>query len=145
MGRRVLHIHEPRIGIGLPARTGRPWPRPGDGVLASFLEALRRPADRIVITGRLFDRAAPPAHLVQRVVEPLADRVRSGTPVSVPAGTPRALLFLAGALAFWETLGGWELEREHDRAVRGTTGDDIVAVARAYFDPETRSSAWLVS
>ncbi len=54
-------------------------------------------------------------------------------------------LGLAGALAFWETLGCWELEEAHDRSVLETTGEDLATVVGRYFDPEKRSSAWLVS
>jgi len=102
MGGRTLHLHDARIGIGLPSRTVRPFRRRGDALLGAFLAALGTEADRVVLTGRLFDRADPPAHVVDRVVGPLADLVERGVAVAVPALTPRALLFLAAGIS----LGG---------------------------------------
>ena len=53
-------------------------------------------------------------------------------------------LGLAGALAFWETLGGWELEREFETGLAEVSGPDIARVVETYFDPDTRSVAWLM-
>jgi len=94
----VLHLHEPRLGIGLPSKTVRPFRRSGDSILDAFGRAVATPAERIVVTGRLFDRPAPAAHLVSRVVDVLGDRVRDGVPAAVPAGAPMALLFLAAGI-----------------------------------------------
>lgn len=95
---RTLHVHEARIGIGLPTRTVRPHGRKGDEILAALIKALAEPADRVVLTGRLFERSEPAAHLVDRVVAPLAGLISRGIPVTVPANTPRALLFLASGI-----------------------------------------------
>ncbi len=95
---RTLHIHEARIGIGLPTRTVRPHGRKGDEILAALHTALGEPADRIVLTGRLFERPDPAAHLVDRVVAPLADLVARGIAVTAPSHTSRALLFLAAGI-----------------------------------------------
>jgi len=99
VARGVLHLHEPRLGIGLPTRTVRPFRRSGDAILEAFATALATPAERIVVTGRLFDRAGPPGHLVQRVVELLGDRVAAGVPAAVPGETPLALLFLGAGVS----------------------------------------------
>lgn len=98
MARGVLHLHEPRLGIGLPTRTVRPFRRSGDAILDAFATAVATPAERVVVTGRLFDRPAPPGHLVQRVVQLLGDRVAAGTPAAVPADSPMALLFLGAGV-----------------------------------------------
>jgi hypothetical protein len=95
----ILHIHEPRIGIGLPTRTVRPHGRKGDEILAALLTVLEEPVDRVVVSGRMFERADPAAHLVDRVVAPLRDLVGRGVAVTVPSATPRALLFLAAGIA----------------------------------------------
>jgi hypothetical protein len=105
MGHRILHIHMPRLGLGLPSRTVRPFARTGDGLLEGFLAAIAEPAEELRITGSLFDRDSPPAHLVDRVVAPLADLVRRGTRVTAPAGTPRTLLFLAAGIRSGEDPG----------------------------------------
>ena len=99
MGTRTLHLHMVRIGVGLPARTVRPYARRGDAILGGFLKALEEPADRVVITGRLFDRADPPAHLVDRVTRPLGDVAARGVRIHAPGDTPRALLFLAAGVS----------------------------------------------
>jgi zinc protease len=52
-------------------------------------------------------------------------------------------LGLAGALAFWETLGGWQLEREFETGLANVTGEDVARVVETYFAPDTRSVAWL--
>jgi hypothetical protein len=96
---RTVHVHDARIGIGLPTRTVRPHGRKGDEILAALVAALAEPADRVRLTGRLFERPEPAAHLVDRVVAPLADLVRRGVPVAVPASTPRALLFIAAGIS----------------------------------------------
>jgi hypothetical protein len=69
--------------------------RSGDSILEAFAAAVAGPAERVVITGSLFEKPAPPAHLVDRVVKAL---VAAGKPVVVPTGTPRALLFLAAGI-----------------------------------------------
>lgn len=98
MGGRLIHIHEPRLGAGIPARTVRPYPRAGDAVLGAFREALGHPGDGLLVTGRLFHRPEPPAHLVDRVVGSLGALAAAGRDVRVPADTPRALLFLAAGI-----------------------------------------------
>lgn len=95
---RILHLHEPRLGLGLPARTSRPFRRAGEGVVEAFCAAVAKPAERVVLTGRLFDRDSPPAHLVDRIVRPLGELAARGIAVSVPRSTPRALLFLAAGV-----------------------------------------------
>ncbi len=53
-------------------------------------------------------------------------------------------LGLAGGLAFWETLGGWELERQFETGLAQVSGPDIARVVETHFDPDTRSVAWLM-
>ncbi len=52
-------------------------------------------------------------------------------------------LGLAGTLAFWESLGGWEKGEAFDRAVQDVGSDDIVRVAGRYLTPERRNVVWL--
>jgi hypothetical protein len=98
VGDHRIHIHEPRLGEGIPAKTVRPFPRLGDAALGAFREALATSAGEVVLTGRVFHRSEPPAHLVDRVVSTLRGCVESGRTVRVPADTPRALLFLAAGV-----------------------------------------------
>jgi zinc protease len=51
-------------------------------------------------------------------------------------------LGLAGYLAFWESLGGWELGPEFESRVSGVAGSDLARVLEAYFDEEAMCSAW---
>lgn len=51
-------------------------------------------------------------------------------------------LGLAGSLAFWESLGGWELGPGFESRVSETTADDLARVLRDYFGPEAVNSAW---
>ena len=53
-------------------------------------------------------------------------------------------LGVAGFLGFWELVGGWELGVEFEKRLRQVTAEEIAGVLDAYFDPETRNSAWLV-
>ncbi len=99
MGGATLHIHEPRLGAGLPARTVRPFFRTGDEVLAAFLRALEEPADAVAVSGRLFEAREPPAHLAGRVAEALRAVAARGARVSVPRATPCPLLFCAAGVA----------------------------------------------
>jgi zinc protease len=50
----------------------------------------------------------------------------------------------AGAVAFWESLGGWRLGLEHEERLAAVTAEDLRRVAAEYLDPDTRSSVWLV-
>ncbi|MHC4473101.1 MAG: GIY-YIG nuclease family protein [Planctomycetota bacterium] len=128
MPRRVLHVHEPRIGIGLPSRTVRPWRRRGDSLLEGFLAALAEPSARVLLTGRLFDRGNPPAHLVDRVVAPLRERVARGAEVLAPPETPRPLLFLAAGVRLQDApVPGKAPEFWRVGAYRVLEGDDAAA------------------
>ncbi len=53
-------------------------------------------------------------------------------------------LGLAGALGFWEMLGGRELGDAFEQRLLDVSGDDVVRILKTYFDPDVRSSAWLV-
>lgn len=50
----------------------------------------------------------------------------------------------AGALAFWESLGSWELEGRYDRGLDETDCEAVSRVAERYLSPDLRSTAWLV-
>jgi predicted Zn-dependent peptidase len=50
----------------------------------------------------------------------------------------------AGAVAFWESLGGWRLGVEHEERLSRVTGEDVRRVAAEYLEPDSRSSVWLV-
>jgi hypothetical protein len=128
MERKTLHVHEARIGIGLPTRTVRPHGRKGDEILAALITALGEPADRVVFTGRLFERGDPAAHLVDRLVAPLADLVHRGVPVTVPSATPRALLFLAAGISLTDeepAVPPVEFWRAGRFRVRGPNGAEV--------------------
>jgi zinc protease len=53
-------------------------------------------------------------------------------------------LGLAGSIGFWEMLGGRELGDAFERSLLVVSGDDVVRILDTYFDPDVRSSAWLV-
>jgi len=52
-------------------------------------------------------------------------------------------LGLAGALAFWESLGGWEKGMAFDRASLGVGRDDLIRVVGRYLTPDRRNTVWL--
>ncbi len=52
-------------------------------------------------------------------------------------------LGLSGALGFWETLGGWRLGDAYEERLDAVRPDDVARVLEIYFDPDSRSSAWL--
>ncbi len=152
---RTLHVHEARIGIGLPTRTVRPHGRKGDEILAALVTALGEPADRVVLTGRLFERPEPPAHLVDRVVAPLGELVSRGIPVSVPSTIPRALLFLACGVSledrelpgppveFWQS-GRFRVHGPEGAVVRQVSLPGVVEVALDLTDLEITPALELI-
>jgi len=77
------------------------------------------------------------------VSEAAMERARNLTLVDVMIGR-ETCLGVAGAVAFWESLGGWRLGRDHEERLSRVTSDDVRRVAEAYLDPDGRSSAWLV-
>jgi len=74
--------------------------------------------------------------------EEALSRARRLTRVDLLMGR-ETCLGLAGALAFWESMGGWELGEEHERRLAQVTAADIRSVAGRYFRPESRSTACL--
>ena len=52
-------------------------------------------------------------------------------------------LGLAGTLAFWESLGGWEKGTAFDRAVLDVRSDDLVRVVGRYLTSDRRNVVWL--
>ncbi len=97
-----------------------------------------------------------PAQDVQTVVLGLLDRLAGEGPSQTELAKARKLaaleqrighetaLSLAGFLAFWESLGGWENGEAFERRVLETTADDVVRVLDSYFKPSMRNSAWLI-
>jgi zinc protease len=51
-------------------------------------------------------------------------------------------LGLAGSLAFWESIGGWELGPEFESRVSRVTSADVARALEDYFQPEAVNSAW---
>jgi zinc protease len=70
-------------------------------------------------------------------------RAKNLTRVDLLLGRETAL-GAAGALAFWESLGGWRLGFEHEERLATATAEDVRRVAEVYLDASARSSAWLV-
>jgi len=52
-------------------------------------------------------------------------------------------LGIAGGLALWEALAGWDVGWAYEEAASGAGREAVVAAARAVFDEEKRSSVWL--
>jgi zinc protease len=50
----------------------------------------------------------------------------------------------AAALAFWECLGDWRMEKRHEERLERVTPADVRRVAETYLAPSSRSSVWLV-
>jgi zinc protease len=89
------------------------------------------------------------------ILEVLADLRREGVPARELdkarnlAALDRWLgqetsLGVAGFLGFWELIGGWELGVEFEERLTRVTAEEVAGALDAHFDPETRSSAWLV-
>ncbi len=53
-------------------------------------------------------------------------------------------LGLAGALGFWECLGGWERGLAFERAIEQARPQAVLEALEDYLDSETRSTVWLV-
>ncbi|MBD3367815.1 MAG: hypothetical protein GF405_06535 [Candidatus Eisenbacteria bacterium] len=80
------------------------------------------------------------------VADPPADREmdKARTLISADLALNReSALGLAGALAFWELLGGWEKGIAFDRAVQRVGPDDLVRVVGRYLTPDRRNVVWL--
>jgi len=53
-------------------------------------------------------------------------------------------LGLAGALGFWESLGGWELGQRFEGLVESARPEDVSGVLARYLSPDSRNSVWLM-
>ncbi len=53
-------------------------------------------------------------------------------------------LGLAGALGFWESMAGWELGPEFERAIGHVSAEDLHRVLETYFHENGRNTAWLM-
>jgi zinc protease len=53
-------------------------------------------------------------------------------------------LGLGGSLGFWELMGGWELGPDFERRALEVGRDSVERVAARYFDPDRRTSVWLL-
>jgi hypothetical protein len=47
-------------------------------------------------------------------------------------------------MAFWESLGSWELEARYDLGLDQADSVGLRSAARTYLSPERRSTAWIV-
>jgi len=52
-------------------------------------------------------------------------------------------LGMAGYLAFWEFVGGWDSGQAYEKRVSAATAGDVARAARVYMDPEARNSVWM--
>ena len=52
-------------------------------------------------------------------------------------------LGIAGGLALWEALAGWDIGWAYEEAASGVGPEAVVAASRAVFDEDKRSSVWL--
>jgi zinc protease len=128
----------------------------GDGVAADVTAArtLSRDPGLLTISATLHEGAdvARAEEAVLRVLDEMRRGGVSGGELSKARNLVRVDLMLsretclglAGALGFWESMGGWELERRFERAVATAGSSDVQQSLEDYLDPDSRSTVWLV-
>jgi zinc protease len=115
---RVLTVDPGLLTVSLLLRVGAD-PRRSEDAVRAFVEGVRR-------SGVDDDEIAKAKSLLA------LDHVTS----------VETALGLAGYLAFWESLGGWELGGEFESRAAAVAAPDLARVVETYFRPEALCSAW---
>ena len=128
----------------------------GDGIAAdvSAVRTLSRDPGLLTISATLHE-GVDVARAEDAVLRALDAMRRDGVPADELAKARNLVrvdlmlsretcLGLAGALGFWESLGGWELEQRFERSVATAGSPDLQQSLEDYLDPDSRSTVWLV-